>query len=53
MRRPSAISISVDNAPGFKSLMNNKDNELQKLQINILKTAELNKNANAVVDKSC
>ena len=53
MRRPSEIFISVDNAPGFKTLLNNQDQDLQKLNITMIKTDEINKNANAVVDKGC
>ena len=53
MRRPSEIFISVDNAPGFKTLLNNQDQDLQKLNITMVKTDEINKNANAVVDKGC
>ena len=53
MRRPSEIYVSVDNAPGFKSLLLIKDQELMKLNITLVKTDEINKNANAVVDKGC
>ena len=53
IRRPSTIYISVDNSPGFKSLMDNKDSDLNKLQIQIIKTDELNKNSNAVIDRGC
>ena len=53
MRRPGPIAISVDNSPGFKTLSTNKDQELNKLGIEITKTDELNKNANAIVDKAC
>ena len=53
IRRPGEIFIAVDNAPGFKSLLNNKDEDLKKLRITMIKTDELNKNSNAVVDKAC
>ena len=53
MRRPSGIYVSVDNSPGFKTLLNNTDNELKKLEITFIKTDELNKNSNAVIDKGC
>ena len=53
MRRPGEIFISVDNSPGFKTLLANNDSDLKKLNISIVKTDELNKNANAVVDKQC
>ena len=53
MRRPSEIFISVDNSPGFQSLINNSDKELENLKITLVKTDEINKNANAVIDKGC
>ena len=53
MRRPSDIYISVDNSPGFKSLLTSSDKELENLKINLVKTDELNKNANAIIDKGC
>ena len=53
IRRPSDIFISVDNSPGFKSLINSTDKDLMKLKINLVKTDEINKNANAVIDKGC
>ena len=53
MRRPSDIFISIDNSPGFKSLLSNIDNDLKMLKINLVKTDEINKNSNAVVDKGC
>ena len=53
MRRPAEIFISVDNSPGFKSLLSNNDSDLKKLKIVIVKTDEINKNSNAVVDKGC
>ena len=53
MRRPGEIYVSADNAPGFKPLLNNTDEDLQKLKITMVKTDELNKNSNAVVDKAC
>ena len=53
LRRPSEIFVSVDNAPGFKSLLQTSDKELARLKIQLVKTEEINKNANAVVDKGC
>ena len=53
MRRPSQIFVSADNSPGFKSLLTNSDDDLKKLNILMVKTDEINKNANAVIDKGC
>ena len=53
VRRPSEIFISVDNSPGFKSLLLTNDKDLEQLNIKLVKTEELNKNANAVIDKGC
>ena len=53
LRRPSEIFVSVDNAPGFKSLLQTNDKELARLKIQLVKTEEINKNANAVIDKGC
>ena len=53
MRKPGKIKVSVDNSPGFKSLLNSNDAELDKLQIEMVKTDEINKNSNAVIDKGC
>ena len=53
MRKPDVIHITIDNAPGFISLIKNKDRDLEKLKIVLLATDEFNKNANAVVDKGC
>ena len=53
IRRPAEIYISVDNSPGFKTLLSNNDDELKSLKIKIMKTEELNKNANSVIDKGC
>lgn len=46
-------TLKVDNATGFVPLLNNKDPDLEKLQIKIVQTDQFNKNANAVVDKGC
>ena len=46
-------TIKVDNATGFSPLVNNKDPDLAKLQINIVKSDVFNKNENAVIDKAC
>ena len=53
MRRPTRIFVSVDNSPGFQSLLKNNDQELSKLEIALIKTDAINKNANAVIDKGC
>ena len=53
MRRPDNIQVTVDNAPGFISLIKNKDKCLADLKIDLISTDEFNKNANAVVDKGC
>ena len=53
IRKPKPIFISVDNSPGFASLVMNKDKDLKGLMINMIKTDEVNKNANAVIDKGC
>ena len=53
IRRPSDIFISVDNSPGFKSLLLHEDPDLTRLKIKIVKTDEINKNSNAVIDKGC
>ena len=47
------ISVKVDNAPGFKPLLDNKDPDLTKLGIQLFNTDVFNKNENAVVDKAC
>ena len=47
------ITVAVDNAPGFQSLINNNDQDLKDLDIKLIKTDKLNKNGNAVVDKGC
>ena len=53
LRKPTPIYVTVDNSPGFISLIAQKDKDLEKLMINMLKTDEINKNANAVIDKGC
>ena len=53
IRRPGTIHVAVDNAPGFQTLLKNNDSDLVKLGIHMVKTDELNKNANAVIDKAC
>ena len=47
------ITIKVDNATGFKPLLDNKDPDLNKLGINITSTDVFNINENAVIDKAC
>ena len=53
LRHPNMIFISPDNSPGFTTLVRNQDKELQKLKVSFVKTDELNKNANAVIDRGC
>jgi hypothetical protein len=53
MRKPDTIYVTVDNAPGFVSLIKRKDKELEQLKIVLTDTDEFNKNANAVIDKGC
>ena len=53
MRSPNLIQVTVDNAPGFSSLVKKEDKDLQLLKINLILTDEFNKNANAVIDKGC
>ena len=53
MRHPNTIYVSPDNSPGFKTLIRNQDQELNKLKISFVKTDEFNKNANAVIDRGC
>ena len=52
VRRPGRITVKADNAKGFESL-NKNDQELRDLEIDIELADILNKNSNAVVDKSC
>ena len=47
------ITVKVDNATGFKPLLDDKDPELVKLGIKVIATDVFNKNENSVVDKSC
>ena len=53
IRLHSKITVKVDNATGFKPLLDNKDHDLAKLDIQIEATDIFNKNANAVIDKAC
>ena len=53
MRHPNMIQVSPDNSPGFQNLTKNKEKDLLKLKITFVKTDELNKNANAVIDRGC
>ena len=50
MRKPVD---TVDNAPGFASLISRKDKDLEMLHVVLLSTDEFNKNINAVIDKGC
>lgn len=45
--------VKVDNATGFKPLLDNKDQDLNKLNISLTAIDVFNKNENAVVDKAC
>ena len=47
------INVKVDNATGFKPLLDNKDHDLTKLGITIIATDVFNINENAVVDRAC
>ena len=47
------MTVKVDNATSFLPLIDNKDHELNKLQIKVKMTDSRNKNENAVVDKAC
>ena len=47
------INVKVDNCPGFKPILNDKDHDLNKLGIHIVNTDVFNKNENAIVDKAC
>ena len=53
MRKPARIHVTVDNAPGFASLISRKDKDLEMLHVVLLSTDEFNKNINAVIDKGC
>ena len=53
MRYPGPIDNTVNNAPGFKSLIQQKDSQLESLKIKLNTMDALKKNANAVVDQGC
>ena len=53
LKTSGTANIKVDNATGFKPLLENKDADLLKLNITISNTDSFNKNENAVVDKAC
>ena len=53
IKKPGKCEIKVDNATGFLPLIEEKDHDLNKLNISIVMTDSLNKNENAVVDKAC
>ena len=53
IRLGGQVTVRVDNATGFKPLLDNKDHDLEKLKIKIETTDQFNKNANAVIDKAC
>lgn len=47
------VIVKVDNAPGFKPLLENKDQDLNKIGISLTNTDLFNINENAVIDKAC
>ena len=53
IRLSGTVYIKVDNATGFKPLLDSKDYDLEKLNIKIINTDYFNKNENAVVDRAC
>ena len=53
MKLAGNCSIRVDNGTGFSPLSDKKDPDLNKLNIDIIKTDVFNKNGNAVIDKAC
>ena len=53
LRKPSRIYITVDNSPGFASLIKENDQTLAKHMITLIKTDAINKNGNAVIDRGC
>ena len=52
IRHPGKITVKVDNAKGFESLVKN-DQDLQRLNIELVLADVFNKNSNAVVDRAC
>ena len=53
VRFPGPITVTTDCAPGFNSLVKQKDSQLADLQITLTPGDEINKNYNAVIDKAC
>ena len=51
LRRNSPITVCVDNAPAFQSLVKAKDKDLEKLNVTIELSDSKNKNGVAIVDK--
>ena len=47
------IIVKVDNAPGFKPILDGKDQDLNKLGILVIATDAFNINENSVVDRAC
>ena len=47
------VIVKVDNASGFKPLLDNKDHDLKKMGISVTNTDVFNINENSVVDKAC
>ena len=47
------VIVKVDNATGFKPLLDSKDQDLNKLGFLIIPTDVFNINENAVIDKAC
>ena len=52
LRRKSPITVRVDNAPAFQSLVKAKDKDLKKLNVTIELSDSKNKNGVAIVDKA-
>ena len=48
MRRPSEIYVTVDNSSGFRTLLENKDEDLKQLKIIMVKSDEINKKVQKV-----
>ena len=52
MRIPSEITVRVDNAPGFVSLVKSEDKDLRSMKIKLDLSNHNNKNGLAIVDKA-
>ena len=53
IRSPGWITVVVDNAKEFESLVKSNDKDLLDLKIELQLTDTFNKNANSVVDRGC